>query len=72
MARRARMRPIRTIALTVRPASARAAAITINSFRRGGGHNLIDHGLLHQFGLRRLGLRRLGFGRVGGGDLEIG
>ena len=32
MARRARMRPIRTIALTVRPASARAAAITINSF----------------------------------------
>ena len=28
MARRARMRPIRTIALTVRPASARAAAIT--------------------------------------------
>jgi len=32
MARRARMRPILTIALTVRPASASAAAITINSF----------------------------------------
>jgi hypothetical protein len=32
MARRARIRPILTIALTVRPASASAAAITSNSF----------------------------------------
>ena len=80
MARRARMRPIRTIALTVRPASASAAAITTSSFCNdavgfaGAGSaaaagNLICCGLLHFLGLRQ----RLVRGRGGGGRrLEMG
>jgi hypothetical protein len=78
MARRARMRPILTIALTVRPASARAAAITSSSFCSDAvGFAAAASAATAQSDLPRLLLHFLrpaaaGPRRVGGGDLEIG
>ena len=74
IARRARMRPIRTIALTVMPASASAAAITrssicndavggfaVDRFCGGRGNLICCCGLLHFLSLRqRLVCRRSG------------